>query len=123
MKVKDYAAVCTEVSEQLNDTVYDLGEIWGREISIMIVANIYMMNDLARGYGQDITLATVDSRTGKNQLASVISGKDIVSVILPEGGSHYRADLPLCGYENLSEDIRNILILIQACIEQIYSRL
>lgn len=121
MKETDYSVICAQVNELLNDSSYDMEDIWGHEISVMLVANIYMMNDLCTGYGQDIRLATIDPESHKNQRASVVSATDLVSVILPEGGSHYRADLPLCGYENLHDDIYNILIIIQAVIDRIYA--
>lgn len=123
MKVTDYNEICAQVSQLLQAQEYDMIDVWGFEVSVMLVANIYMMNDLCTGYGQDIRLATIDPVTHKNQRASVVSATDLISVIIPEGGSHYRADEPLCGYDNLEVDLTNIIVIIQAVIERIYARL
>ena len=92
---------------------------FGPECAALLITNVYMMNDLTTGFGQDVKVAGMVDEKGKPLKASLISATDLISVILPEGASHYRADLPLCGYENLGEDITNICMITQAVLDRI----
>lgn len=94
---------------------------FGPECAALLITNVYMMNDLTTGFGQDVKVAGMVDEKGKPLKASLISATDLISVILPEGASHYRADLPLCGYENLGEDITNICMITQAVLDRIYA--
>lgn len=102
------------------ETYYpDIAEAFGSACAPLLITNVYMMNDLTTGLGQDVTLSGMVDEKGKPLKASLISNPDSIYVILPKGASHYRADLPLCGYENLSEDITNICMITQAVLDRI----
>lgn len=104
------------------ETYYpDIAETFGSACAPLLITNVYMLNDLTTGLGQDVTLPGMVDEKGKPLKASLISNPDSIYVILPEGASHYRADLPLCGYENLSEDITNICMITQAVLDRIYA--
>lgn len=102
------------------ETYYpDIAETFGSACAPLLITNVYMLNDLTTGLGQDVTLPGMVDENGKPLKASLISGPNLIWVILPEGASHYRADLPLCGYENLNEDITNICMITQAVLDRI----
>lgn len=121
MKENDYNVVRNLAGITINADYPDIAETFGSACAPLLIANVYMMNDLTTGFGQDVTLTGMVDEKGKPLKASLISSTDLISVILPEGASHYRADLPLCGYENLSEDITNICMITQAVLDRIYA--
>ncbi len=123
MKVMDYNVVLAEAVDLLNEDFGDIQDAFGIEVAPIIIANVYMMNNLTTGYGQDVQLRDQFDERGKPLKASLISSPDLISIILPEGGSHWRADLPLCGYEDLHTDILNICVITQAVLDRIYSRM
>lgn len=119
MKEQDLNVVL-RMSQMIIENYYpDIAVAIGSSCAPLMVANVYVMNDLTTGFGQDVTLVGRVDTKGKPLKASLISSTDLISVILPEGASHYRADLPLCGYENLLEDITNICMIIQAVLDRI----
>lgn len=119
MKENDYNVVRNLAGITIDADYPDIAETFGSACAPLLIANVYMMNDLTTGFGQDVTLTGMVDEKGKPLKASLISSTDLISVILPEGASHYRADLPLCGYENLSEDITNICMITQAVLDRI----
>ena len=121
MKEQDLNVVLRMSQMTVENYYPDIAEAFGSACAPLLVTNIYMMNDLTTGFGQDVTLVGIVDMKGKPLKASLISATDLISVILPEGASHYRADLPLCGYENLSEDITNICMITQAVLDRIYA--
>lgn len=123
MKVMDYNVVLAEVVDQLNEDFMDIQVAFGIECAPLLIANVYMMNNLTTGYGQDVRVEGMYDDKGKPLKASLISSTDLISIILPEGGSHWRADLPLCGYEDLHTDILNICVITQAVLDRIWSRM
>lgn len=122
MKVTDYNVVLAEAVAQLDESFFDIQVAFGYECAPLLIANVYMMNNLTTGYGQDVKVEGMYDEKGKPMKASLISSTDLISIILPEGGSHWRADLPLCGYEDLHTDIRNICVITQAVLDRIWSR-
>lgn len=123
MKVMDYNVILAEAVDLLNEDFNDIQDAFGIEVAPIIIANVYMMNNLTTGYGQDVLLVGQFDDRGKPLRASLISATDLISIILPEGGSHWRADLPLCGYEDLHTDILNICVITQAVLDRIHSRI
>lgn len=121
MKEQDLNVVLQTAQEIIEKDYLDIEIAFGPECAALMITNVYMMNDLTTGFGQDVRVEGMYDAKGKPLKASLISSTDLISVILPEGGSHYRADLPLCGYENLSEDITNICMITQAVIDRIYA--
>lgn len=121
MKEQDLNVVRNLAQITIENYYPDIAEAFGSACAPLLVTNVYIMNDLTTGFGQDVTLVGMVDTKGKPLKASLISSTDLISVILPEGASHYRADLPLCGYENLSEDITNICMITQAVLDRIYA--
>lgn len=119
MKENDYNVVRNLAQITIENDYPDIADTFGSACAPLLIANVYMMNDLTTGFGQDVRVAGMVDEKGKPLKASLISSTDLISVILPEGASHYRADLPLCGYENLGEDITNICMITQAVLDRI----
>lgn len=119
MKENDYNVVRNLAQITIENDYPDIADTFGSVCAPLLIANVYMMNDLTTGFGQDVRLAGWVDDKGKPLKASLISSTDLISIILPEGASHYRADLPLCGYENLGEDITNICMITQAVLDRI----
>ena len=110
MKVTDFNQVRNEFYEQLEASEWTIEYLVGEDIASLLLTNVYMMNDVTNGFGQDIP----------NTL-SIISSKKRISVILPEGMSFMVADETICGYEDLQSDCYCILIMVQAVIDRILS--
>ena len=121
MKEQDLNVVLRMAQMTIENDYSDIAVAFGVECAALMITNVYMMNDLTTGFGQDVKVEGMYDEKGKPLKASLISSRDLISVILPEGASHYRADLPLCGYENLSEDITNICMITQAVLDRIYA--
>ena len=108
MKELDSKIVLAEIKSQMQETGYDIENILGLSIAEIVVLGIYMTNDLTSGYGQDF----------RDLGFSVISSPRGVSVICGASMGMYKDRFPICGYENLSDDIAAILNTIQAAIEK-----
>ena len=109
MKELDSKIVLAEIESQMQETGYDIENILGLSVAKIVVLGIYMTNDLTSGYGQDF----------RDLGFSIISSPHRVSVIYDDCMSMYKDSLPLCGYDNLSEDIASILNAIQAALDRI----
>lgn len=107
-KVTDYNAVIAEITKQLETTDWSLVDLIGDELAIICVLNIYMTADSMKGFGQDF-----------HTEVSVISSNRVISMIVRRHSSHYVPTGGVCQYENLAEDIENILISIQAVYDRI----
>lgn len=108
MKELDSKIVLAEIERQMEETGYDIENILGLSVAKIVVLGIYMTNDLTSGYGQDF----------RDLGFSVISSSRGVSVICGGSMGMYKDRFPICGYENLSDDIAAILNTIQAAIEK-----
>lgn len=109
MKEMDLNVVAAEAARQIEQNDYDLTDWCGKQIAAMIVTNIYVTNDVMKGYGQDLSDLSL----------SVISSKHRISIIFFKTASMVKSDVPICGYESLEEDIYSILVHIQACFDRL----
>lgn len=122
MKITTYGVIDAMVRELLPEQCPDLLEKLGEERAVWCVMAIYLMNDVTSGYGQDFTLTGDLLPNGKRPLLSVISSPNKISVIDCYEMSYYTDSYNVCGYENLHDDISNILIWIQTAFDRISSR-
>ena len=88
-KITDYSQILLEVHTQLTDQEWTITDYMPEDNAAIVVANIYLMNDLCAGFGQDID--------------------NSVSVISHEN---------LCLYESLSDDVSVILMVLQAAFDR-----
>lgn len=105
MKETDYSVVRQKAEKCLQSQQWELLSYITIDNASYIVANIYMMSDKVVGYGQDIVGGL-----------SIISSVQTISTIYGKTASHYKADLPICGYEDLETDIEYIIICIDASL-------
>lgn len=121
-KIHDLNTIAAEVQGQMNDIAPDLVSYIGDTATIWCVTGIYLCNNLTSGYGQDFYTLVPLQVNGRPSKISVISYADGVSVIIDKQMSRYQDSLPLCGYEDLTEDIHAILMYIQTAIDRINAR-
>lgn len=73
-----------------------------------VVMNIYLNNDTSKAVTNHV-----------NNSMTIIASEMRVSVIWDGHSTNYRCRVPLCLYENLSNDIVNILSCIDICIDRL----
>lgn len=122
MKEQDYQKIHDCIGEKLGEIGTSLAELIGIPNAIQAVMNIYLCNDTTKGFGQDYRVINEEISDDKPVEVSVISSRDRLSIITEVGMSYYKADLPLCGYRDLDEDISNILIVIDTVFDRIASQ-
>ena len=106
-KVTDYSEILSEVTTQLSDQEWSIFDFMPEDNAAIVVANIYLMNDLCAGFGQDI-----------NNSVSVISSRQRISVIYGGRCGMFKHHENLCLYESLSDDISVILMVLQAAFDR-----
>lgn len=106
-KVTDYSEILSEVTTQLSDQEWSITDFMPEDNAAIVVANIYLMNDLCASFGQDI-----------DNSVSVISSKLRISVIYSGRCGMYKHYENLCVYESLQDDISVILMVLQAAFER-----
>lgn len=73
-----------------------------------VIMNIYLNNDTSKAVTNHV-----------NNSMTIIASEKSVSVIWDGHSTNYRIRVPLCLYENLSDDIGNILSCIDICIDRL----
>lgn len=122
MKETDYSLIQQEISSQLLENDWTILEYLESDICIIAVCNIYTTNDLVTGFGQDYKYRDAETSSNGYKKLSIISNAERISIIADSKMSYYKADLPICGYESLEEDILNILVIIQAVFDRMESQ-
>lgn len=107
-KITDYTEITTEIETQLNQGEWSLLDFVGMETAKLIIANIYMSNDIMKGYGQDI-----------GDTLSIISSPRNISVIHDGVCGRFKSDDSLCIYESLTDDVSQILMIMQAAFDRV----
>lgn len=118
-KVTDYAVLQSVIQEELDLHDCDLEELIGSDLTNMCIANIYLTNDVCKGFGQDFVMHEPAYPDMTEMKTSVISAPQRISIITDIGMSYYKTDDTLCGYEDVHEDVANIIIVIQAVLDRI----
>ena len=111
MKVTNYNDIDAMARELLPEMCHNLLEELGENRAVWCVMAIYLMNDVTSGYSQDFHVGL-----------SVISSPNKISVIDGDKMSYYTDNYDVCGYEDLHDDIANILIWIQTAFDRINAR-
>lgn len=107
-KITDYAAVQAEIARQLTLNEYTLVDVLGMDLAVLAVLNIYMTNDVCKGFGQDF-----------KDTISVISSRERISIISGRKSSNYKDDGYICLYIDLADDIDEILMVIQTVFDRL----
>lgn len=106
-KVTDYNEILTEVKNQLAGQEWTITDYMTEDNAAIVVANIYLMNDLCKGFGQDI-----------DNSVSVISSRQRISVIYGGRCGMFKHNEELCLYESLQDDVSVILMVLQAAFDR-----
>lgn len=106
-KVTDYNEILTEVNKQMAGQEWSITDYMTIETAAVVVANVYLMNDLCSGFGQDI-----------DSSVSVISSRRRISVIYGVRCGMFKHHEELCLYESLQDDISVILMVLQAAFDR-----
>lgn len=122
MKITDYSVIQQEIEQQLMEQDFTIEEYLSETAIVIAVANIYTTGDLITGFSQDFKYDVNPIVPEQFKRLSIISTNVRISIILDDGFSYYKSDVPICGYENLTEDIGVILMIIQAVLDRILSR-
>lgn len=122
MKETDYSVIQQEIEQQLLEHDYTIEEYLSEQAILIAVANIYTTGDLVTGFCQDYKYEVSQTIPETFKRLSIISNRDRVSIILEKEMSYYKSDVPICGYEDLTEDIGFILTIIQTVFDRILSR-
>lgn len=107
MKQTDLNAVRNEVESQIRDQEWSVLNYLTRDEAVLAVCNVYNVNDWAKGFGQDF----------RDQI-SIISSEKRISTIANGSHSYYKSDTPLCQYEDLADDIHQILMVLETAIQR-----
>ena len=118
-KVTDYAVLQQVIQDELDLHDCDLEELIGSDLTNMCIANIYLTNDVCKGFGQDFVMHEPAYPDMTEMKTSVISAPQRISIITDIGMSYYKTDDTICGYEDVHEDVANIIIVIQAVLDRI----
>ena len=101
----NYSEILEEIDLVLASGEWVIRDILPDDITKLVVLNIYQMNCFDKATAMDF-----------EDLISVIASKYRISVIMDDTSSFYKADDPLCGYEDLHEDIENIFVILDAAV-------
>lgn len=122
MKITDYSVIQQEIEQQLLEQDFTIEEYLSETAIVIAVANIYTTGDLITGFSQDFKYDVSPIVPEQYKRLSIISTNVRISIILDGEMSYYKSDVPICGYENLTEDIGVILMDIQTVLDRILSR-
>lgn len=122
MKITDYSVIQSEIEQQLQEQDFTIEEYLTETAIVIAVANIYTTGDLVTGFSQDFKYDVSPVVPEQYKRISIISTNVRISIILDGEMSYYKSDVPICGYENLTEDIGVILMDIQTVLDRILSR-
>lgn len=119
MKITDYSVIQNAIQNQLLEQDWSIEDYLNEAAILLAVSNIYTTNDLMSGFGQDFNCTVGAADEEVYQKISIISNKERISIILDSRMSYYKSDVPICGYENLDEDIAYIFMIIQMVLDRI----
>ena len=119
MKITDYSVIRNAILNELDDVYWSIEEYMNEDAILLAVANIYTTNDLVSGFGQDFQCTVGNADEKVYEKISIISNRERISIILDSRMSYYKSDVPICGYENLEEDIAYIFMIIQLVLDRI----
>lgn len=123
MKENDYSVIREEIALQIADSGNSLVEWIGVENTILAVMCVYLSNNLTTGYGQDFFVQNSEIDTENPIKVSVISSPTRISIIIDDMMSYYKENEGVCTYESLEDDVHQILMMIDAAVARIESRI
>lgn len=108
MKIENLTELYDTIQLVIDSTQPTIIDYMPSQMLIYVVMNIYLNNDTSKAVTNHV-----------NHSMTIIASEKRVSVIWNEQSTNYRIRIPLCLYENLSDDIGNILSCIDICIDRL----
>lgn len=107
MKVRDLNEIAAEASRVLSQAEYKIDDYLSHDESVELVTMIYITNDSTAGHGIDYV--------GN---ISVVASTQRIAIIFLGHHSFYKHDGAICEYEDLTEDVEEILMCLDAALSR-----
>lgn len=108
MKIENLTELYDIIQLVIDSTQPTIIDYMPSQMLIYVVMNIYLNNDTSKAVTNHV-----------NNSMTIIASEKSVSVIWYGHSTNYRIRVPLCLYENLVDDITNILSCIDICIDRL----
>lgn len=108
MKIEDLTELYDTIQDVIDSTIPTIFEYLPSQMLIYVIMNIYLNNDTSKAVTNHV-----------NNSMTIIASEKSVSVIWDGHSTNYRIRVPLCLYENLVDDITNILSCIDMCVNRL----
>lgn len=108
MKIENLTELYDTIQWIIGNTQPTIIDYMPSQMLTYVIMNIYLNNDTSKAVTNHV-----------NNSMTIIASEKRVSVIWYEHSTNFRCRVPLCLYENLSDDIGNILSCIDICIDRL----
>ena len=108
MKIENLTELYDTIQLVIDSTYPTIIDYMSPQMLTYVIMNIYLNNDTSKAVTNHV-----------NNSMTIIASEMRVSVIWDDHSTNYRCRIPLCLYENLSDDIINILSCIDICIDRL----
>ena len=108
MKIEDLTKLYDTIQLVIDSTQPTIIDYMTTQMLTYVIMNIYLNNDSSKAVTNHV-----------NNSMTIIASECRVSVIWYEQSTNFRIRVPLCLYEDLVDDISNILSCIDICIDRL----
>lgn len=108
MKIENLTELYDTIQLVIDSTQPTIIDYMSPQMLTYVIMNIYLNNDTSKAVTNHV-----------NNSMTIIASEKSVSVIWDGHSTNYRIRVPLCLYENLVDDITNILSCIDICIDRL----
>ena len=108
MKIENLTELYDTIQDVIDSNHPTIIDYMSPQMLTYVVMNIYLNNDTSKAVTNHV-----------NNSITIIASPVRVSVICDDHSTNFRCRVPLCLYENLSDDIGNILSCIDICIDRL----
>jgi hypothetical protein len=108
MKIENLTELYDTIQMVIDNTQPTIIDYMTPQMLTYVIMNIYLNNDTSKSVTNHV-----------NNSMTIIASEKSISVIWDDHSTNYRIRVPLCLYENLSDDIGNILSCIDICIDRL----
>lgn len=108
MKIENLTELYDITQMVIDSTQPTIIDYMSPQMLTYVIMNIYLNNDTSKAVTNHV-----------NNSMTIIASEKRVSVIWYKQSTNFRIRIPLCLYENLSDDIINILSCIDICIDRL----
>ena len=108
MKIEDLTELYDTIQLVIDSTHPTIIDYMTPQMLTYVIMNIYLNNDTSKAVTNHV-----------NNSMTIIASECRVSVIWYKQSTNFRIRFPLCAYEDLLQDINNILSCIDICIDRL----